>query len=150
MIKVLFVCHGNICRSQMGEAMMKHMVRKRDIADAFYIDSAGVSYEAAGWTMYRPAVMKLKEYGVPSGNHISRRIEQEDYGNFDYILCMDTSNVNRCRTICGGDPDHKIHRLLEYTGKESDIADPWYTRDFETSYRQINEGIEGFLDYLGY
>ena len=150
MIRVLFVCLGNICRSPMGEAIMKKMTADRGVADDFYIDSAGTMYGIGGSPMYRNAAEKLREYGVPAGRHVSQPLTRSDYRKYDYIICMEKSNVSAVRWICEGDPENKIHKLLEYDGSNADIADPWYTRDFETTYRELTHGINCFLEYLGY
>ncbi len=150
MIKVLFVCLGNICRSPMGESIMKKMVAEKGAAADFYIDSAGTMYGAGGSRMYYLAAEKLREYGVPVGNHVSQPVTRSDYRKYDYIICMEKSNVTAVKRICEGDPDNRIHRLLEYDGSDKDIADPWYTRDFETTYQQLTHGIRCFLEYLGY
>jgi len=144
MIKILFVCHGNICRSSMAEAMFRNMTDSNE----FEIDSAAVSREELGNPMYPPAVRKLKEKGIPIGNHRARQVTRRDYEHFDYLICMDDWNVSLLKRLLGADSDRKICKLLEFAGSEADIADPWYTGDFEKTYRELETGLQGLLKYL--
>lgn len=144
MIKILFVCHGNICRSTMAEAMFKEMVDN----DEFEIDSAAVSREEIGNAIYPPAARKLREKGVPTGNHRARQVTRHDYEYYDYLICMDDWNIRLLMKLLGGDPKHKICKLLEFTGSDADIADPWYTGDFETTYNELVEGLNALLANL--
>ena len=148
MIKVLFVCHGNICRSPMGEFILKDMVRRRGMEDQFHIESAATSYEETGNPVYPPARRKLAEYGIRCDGHHARRMERRDYDRFDYIIGMETYNIRNILRIVGSDPEQKIYRMLDFTDHPGDIDDPWYTGEFETVYRQIYEGCEGLLKYL--
>jgi len=148
MIKVLFVCHGNICRSTMAEYVFKHMVKQEKIEDEFYIDSAGTSSEEAGNPVYYDTREKLRQENIECGNHKSRKIQIKDYEEFDYIIAMEEKNINNIKRIIGEDKDNKIYRLLEFSQNPRDIADPWYTGNFDITYDDIVEGLEGFLDYL--
>ena len=150
MIKILFVCHGNICRSQMGEAMMKYIVKQQGLADKFFIDSAGTSSEELGNPMYHMAVMKLNEYHIPIGNHRARKMTYHDYQDFDFILCMDENNYRSIMRLSDNDPQNKVHKILTFTGSNDDVADPWYTRNFEITYQQLDKSIREFIGYLGF
>ena len=148
MIKVLFVCHGNICRSTMAEAMFKHMVSLRGLENEFYIDSAATSREEIGNTIYPPAVRKLREKGVPTGNHRARQITLKDYDEYDYIIGMDRYNISNMLRYYNNDPDHKIHKMMEFAGSDRDVADPWYTGDFEATYQDLKVSLAGFLETI--
>lgn len=148
MIKVLFVCHGNICRSPMAEFVMKQLVREAGCANRFEIDSCGVSREELGSGLYPPAWAKLREKGVPFGPHRARQITRADYESADYILLMDRQNRRWLDRLLGGDPAGKVHLLLEYAGRNDSVADPWYTGDFEAAYQDILEGCRGLLAAL--
>lgn len=146
MIKILFVCHGNICRSPMAEFVLKDMARKQSIADRLYIDSAATSTEEIGNGVHRGTRNKLRETGVPMEEHRARQITRSDYDKYDLLIGMDRWNIQNMKKILGeGD---KIHRLLEFTKRGGDIADPWYTGDFDVTYNDICEGCEGLLEYL--
>ena len=136
MKKVLFVCHGNICRSVMAEFIFKNMVS----ADEYYVESAAVSREEIGNDMYPPAKAVLREQGVPFESHRARQVTPADYDKFDEIYVMDDSNVRRIMAIFGEDPEDKVKLLLD-----RGIADPWYTGDFEISYRDIVEGCKNII-----
>lgn len=144
MKKVLFVCHGNICRSAMAEFIMKDLVKKEGMSDQFYIESAATSTEELGNDMYPPAKQKLREKGIPFSWHYARQVTKKDYKLFDYILVMDSNNQRNIKRIIPNNPDHKIHLLLD--GKN--IADPWYTDDFETAYQDILKGCQTWLDRM--
>ena len=145
MINVLFVCHGNICRSPMGEFILKDMVQKRGIAHKFYIESAATSTEEIGNPVYPPARRKLKENGIDCAGKTARQITKADYKNFDYIFCADSYNIKNALRIFGGDPENKVCRLLDLTDCPRDIADPWYTGNFDVTWNDIVEGCEDFL-----
>ena len=148
MIKVLFVCHGNICRSPMAEFILKDMVQKRGIAERFYIASAATSGEEVGNPVYPPAVRKLREHGIDPAGKTARRMTREDYGKYDYLLAAEQYNIHNMLRITGGDAEGKIHRLLDFSDRPRDIADPWYTGDFTAAWNDIVEGCQAFLAYL--
>ena len=140
MIKVLFVCHGNICRSPMGEYILKDMVAKRGKADCFYIRSAAVSREEIGNPVYPPARKEMKKHGVKCDGHAARQISMADYRRFDRIYYMDRSNARFLERMLPADPE-KIRPLLD-----RDVADPWYTGDFTATWNDIVEGCEKILE----
>ena len=148
MIKVLFVCLGNICRSPMAEYVLKDIVKKRGIEEKFQIDSAATSTEEIGNPMHDGTRDKLKKEKIEYGNHLARQIEKEDYKKFDYIIGMEKQNVINIKRIIGEDNENKVYKLLDFSKSPRDIADPWYTGDFDKTYEDIEEGIEGFLEYL--
>lgn len=146
MIKVLFICHGNICRSTMAEMVLKHLVRERNIADCFYIDSAATSREEIGNGVHYGTRRKLAEVGIPCEDHRARQVTKKDYEKFDYLIVMDLNNVRNLNRIIGSDPDGKVYKLLDFTERTgASIADPWYTGNFDETYRDVLEGCEGFL-----
>lgn len=148
MIKVLFVCHGNICRSTMSESVFAHMINQQNLSDQFIIDSAATSTEEIGNPPHRGTVKKLREVGVPLVPHRARQITWKDYEKFDYIIGMDQWNIRNLNRMLKGDPDGKVYKLLSFAGTDRDIADPWYTGNFDVTYTDIVEGCEGFLAYL--
>lgn len=148
MIKILFICHGNICRSTMAEYVLKHLVAQQGVADQFYIDSAATSTEEIGNGVHPGTRRKLAEVGIPCGNHRARQITKQDYKNFDYIIGMDAYNLKNIARIVGFDIDHKVHKLLDFTNRKGDIADPWYTGNFDVTYNDVLEGCYGLLKYL--
>ena len=148
MIRVLFVCLGNICRSPMAECIFKQMVAKRGLTEQFYINSAATSTEEWGNPIYPPARRKLQEMGVPIADHRAVQMMAGDYARYDLLIGMDGNNLRAMRRIAGGDPDGKLHRLLDYTGVPGDFADPWYTDDFDAAYDDISRGCQALLDHL--
>ena len=152
MIRVLFVCDGNICRSPMAEFILKDMVQQKGIADLFLIRSAATSTEeiwnGIGNSVYLPAREILRKHGISCEGKRAVQVTKKDYGKYDYILGMDQRNIRNMLRIFGGDPEGKIRLLLEMTGRSGDIADPWYTGDFQLTYLDIEEGCKGFLQYL--
>ena len=149
MMKILFVCHGNICRSPMGEFIMKDLVKKAGLEKEFDIASAATSMEELGNPVYPNARRKLAEHGINCAGKTARQLTKADYGRWDLLLGMDQANIRNMRRICGGDPDGKIHLLLEYAGRPGeDVDDPWYTRDFESAWRDIEAGCRGLLEQL--
>ena len=148
MIKVLFICHGNICRSTMAESLLTHMVRQRGIEDQFEIDSAATSREEIGNPPHHGTEAKLKAEGVPVVPHAARQMTKADYAKYDYLIGMDSANIRNMNRIAGGDPEGKIYKLLTFAGRGDDVADPWYTGDFEATWRDVKEGLEGFLEQL--
>ena len=150
MIKVLFVCHGNICRSPMAEFVMKDLVRRKGIAKDFEIASAATSTEEIGNPVYPPARRKLAEHGISCSGKTARQMTMGDYVHFDYLIGMDNWNLRNMRRMTRNDPDGKIHSLLSFAGKDAEVADPWYTGDFEATWQDVNEGCEALLKTLGY
>ena len=148
MIKILFICHGNICRSPMSEYVMKDLVEKRGLSDCFYIDSAATSTEETGNRVHRGTREKLREKGIFCGDHRARQMTRADYGEFDYLIGMDTWNVSNMERIAGKDPEKKIRRLLDFTEFPGDIADPWYTGNFDETYEDVSEGCQALLEYI--
>ena len=150
MVKILFICHGNICRSPMAEFVMKDMVKKAGLENKFEIASAAVSAEELGNGVYPPARRKLAEHGLSCAGKTARQMTKADYTRWDYLVCMDGSNLRRMQRICGGDRDGKMSLLLDFTDHPRDVADPWYTGDFEATWQDVCEGCEGLLRHLGY
>ena len=148
MIRVLMCCHGNICRSTMGQMVLQDMVNKRGIAELFSIDSRATSTEEIGNPPHRGTVRKLKEVGIPVLPHRATQITWKDYNSADYIIGMDIWNMRNLSRMLKGDPEGKLYKLLSFAGFDRDIADPWYAGDFDTTYEDIVEGCEGFLKYL--
>lgn len=148
MIKILFICHGNICRSPMAEFVMKDLVHRRGMDDVVHIQSAATSSEEIGNPVYAPARRKLEENGLDCKGKHAVQMTKQDYDRYDYLICMEDYNIRNMLRITGGDPDHKIHKLMEYTSEPVDIADPWYSGDFDTTYQQIEQGCTAFLDKL--
>ncbi|MDE5602127.1 MAG: low molecular weight phosphotyrosine protein phosphatase [Clostridia bacterium] len=148
MYRIMFVCLGNICRSAMAECIMTDIVKRRGLDSAFYIDSAGTSSEEDGNGIYPAAARKLKEMGVPLLSHRAKQLTRDDYDKFDFIFCMEQRNVDSAKRIFGGDKDGKVMRLLDITDNPRNIADPWWTGDFDRAYADIVEGCELALDYV--
>lgn len=148
MIKVLFVCHGNICRSTMAQCMFQDMVNKKGLSDRFYIDSAATSREEIGNGPHYGTVQKLREVGIPVVPHRARQMTHADYDNYDYLIGMDSYNVSNMTRIAGGDPDNKIYQMLEFAGLNRSIADPWYTDNFDDTYNDLVIGLNGFWNKL--
>ncbi|MBQ9477345.1 MAG: low molecular weight phosphotyrosine protein phosphatase [Bacteroidales bacterium] len=146
MMRILFVCHGNICRSPMAEFILKAMVRARGVEDRYFIESAAVSTEEIGNPIYPPAKRCLSQHGVwfDPAKH-ARQVTRADYERFDRIICMDASNLRWIRRIIPDDPQGKIHLMMSYTGSGRDVADPWYTGDFERTFQDLLEGCEAML-----
>ena len=146
MIKILFVCHGNICRSPMGEFILKDLAAKAGLADRFHIESAATSTEEIGNPVYPPARRKLAQHGIDCAGKTARQLTAADYGRFDLLLSMDRANIRNMTRICGGDPQGKIHLLMEYTGHPGrEVADPWYTGDFDATWDDVLAGCQGLL-----
>ena len=148
MTKVLFVCHGNICRSPMAEFIFKKMVKSSGLQDQFEIASAAVSNEELGNPVYPPARKILADHGIDCKGKYARKMTVEDYTHFDYLICMDNSNLRNMQRICGGDPENKMYKLLSFTDFPGDVADPWYSGDFQTTWDDIQRGLEAFLDQV--
>ena len=146
MIRILFLCHGNICRSPMAEFIFKDLVRKNGLEDRFYIESAAVSTEEIGNSIYPPAKRCLNAHGIPfDKNKTARQITRADYDRFDLIIYMDRMNLRWLKWIIPDDPQNKIKLMMSYTGHDRDVADPWYTGDFETTYNDIMEASQMLL-----
>ena len=148
MERILFVCHGNICRSPMAEFVMKDLVRKAGADERFFIASAATSTEEIGNPVYPPARRKLAEHGIGCAGKTARQMTAADYREYDLLIGMDSANLRNMRRICGGDPEGKIRLLMDFTDRPGDVADPWYTGDFETTWRDISAGCRGLLKWL--
>ena len=148
MIKILFVCHGNICRSPMAEFIMKDIVEKKGIADNFEIASCATSTEEIGNSVYPPAKKKLAEHNISCAGKTARQMTKEDYNYYDYIVAMDKYNLRNMTRFVGEDIDSKVSLLMSYTNRPGDVADPWYTGDFETTYKDVYEGCMELLKYI--
>lgn len=148
MIKILFICHGNICRSPMAEFVMKDMVKKAGLASEFQIDSAATSTEELGNPVYPPARRKLAEHGIGCAGKTARQLTRRDYDAYDLLIGMDQANLRNMRRLLGGDPDGKLSLLMDYTDRPGDVADPWYTRDFEATWQDVLDGCRGLLSHL--
>ena len=147
MKKIIFVCHGNICRSPMAEFIFKDLIRRKGIENKFYIESAAVSTEEIGNLIYPPAKRCLNAHGIPfDKDKTARQITRADYDRFDLIICMDRMNLRWLRYIIPDDPQDKVHLMMSYAGIDRDVADPWYTGDFEATYRDITTACESFLN----
>ena len=145
MKKILFVCHGNICRSPMAEFVMKDLVRKAGLESQYHIESAATSTEELGNEVYPPAKRKLAEHSISCKGKTARQMTRNDYNRFDLLIGMDDWNIRNMQRICGGDPEGKIHKLLDYTYRTGNVADPWYTGDFEATWHDILEGCQALL-----
>lgn len=149
MIKILFVCHGNICRSPMAEFVMKDLVKKAGREAEFEIASAATSTEEIGNPVYPPARRELAAHGIGCAGHAARQLRRDDYAYYDLLIGMDGANVRNMRRICGGDPDGKIRLLLDFAGRPGqEVADPWYTGDFTATWRDVEAGCKGLLEQL--
>ena len=143
--KILFVCHGNICRSPMAEFVMKHLVQEAGLQHRFHIASAATSTEETGNPVYPPARRKLAEHGISCEGKRARQMTAADYGEYDLLIGMDQMNLRNMRRIAGGDPEGKICALMDYTARPGEVADPWYTGNFEATWRDVSEGCRGLL-----
>ena len=148
MIKILFVCHGNICRSPMAEYVMKDLVKKAGKERAFRIASAATSTEELGNPVYPPARRILRQHGIDCAGKTARQISRADYDEYDLLIGMDQANLRNMRSLVGGDPSGKLRLLLDYTDHPGSVADPWYTGDFEATWMDVLEGCKGLLDAL--
>ena len=148
MTKILFICHGNICRSPMAEFVMKELVRRAGLEDDFLIESAATSREELGNDMHYGTRTKLREMGIPFTRRAARQIRPDDYNRYDYLVAMDDENLYYMNRCWGGDPKNKIRMLLSFAGKDRDIADPWYTGNFDQTYEDVLEGCQAFLSSL--
>lgn len=148
MIKVLFICHGNICRSTMAQSVFWYLVKEKGLGDNFHVDSAATSREEIGNGVHYGTGTILKEKSIPCIEHYARQMTKQDYLEYDYLIGMDDNNIRNMLRILGSDPDKKIYKLLDFTSSTRNIADPWYTGDFETTYQDVREGCEALLQYI--
>lgn len=149
MTRVLFICHGNICRSPMAEFVMKDLVKKAGREAEFEIASAATSTEEIGNPVYPPARRELAAHGIGCAGHAARQLRRADYDHYDLLIGMDGANVRNMRRMCGGDPDGKIRLLLDFAGRPGqEVADPWYTGDFTATWRDVEAGCKGLLEQL--
>ena len=149
MIKVLFICHGNICRSPMAEFVMKDLVKKQGLEDEFYIASAATSTEEIGNRVHPGTTKKLKEFGISTAGKTAVQLKKSDYKDYDYLLAMESYNLRNMKRIIGSeDPEQKVYRLLDFSKAPRDIADPWYTGNFDATYNDIYEGCMALIEHL--
>lgn len=148
MTRILFICHGNICRSPMAEFIMKDIVAKAGLSGEFEIASAATSTEEIGNPVYPPARRKLSEHGIDCSGKTARQLLRADYNNYDLLIGMDSANLRNMHRICGGDSSGKMHLLMDYSDRQGDVADPWYSRDFDTAWQDIEAGCRGLLAHL--
>ena len=146
--RILFICHGNICRSPMAEFVMKDLVKQAGLEDRFVIESAATSTEEIGNSVYPPARRKLAEHGISCQGKTARQMRRSDYDRYDLLIGMDAWNIRNMKNICGGDPEGKITMLMDFTRHPRDVADPWYTGDFEATWRDVLEGCQALLNRL--
>ena len=148
MIRVLFICHGNICRSPMAEFVFKDMVKKKGLEDKFYIASAATSTEEIGNPVHPGTVRKLKEVGISVDGKTAFQIKKSDYDSYDYIIVMEEYNIRNLKRIIKSDPENKVNKLLDFTSTPGDIDDPWYTGNFDITYEEIYKGCQGLLEHI--
>lgn len=148
MTKIMFVCHGNICRSPMAEFVFKKLVRERGLEDEFLIASSATSTEEIGNPVYPPARRELQKHGISSDGKYSTQLTRADYGKYDLLIGMDSANIRNMMRMLGGDPESKISKLLDHTDRGGDVADPWYTGNFEATYRDVLDGCLRLLEKI--
>lgn len=148
MHKILFICHGNICRSTMAQFVFADMIKRRRVDHLFIVDSAATSREEIGNPPHHGTVRKCREKGVPVLTHYATQMTKQDYDHYDYLIGMDSWNIRNMMRILGQDPAGKVHKLLEFAGSDADIADPWYTGDFEATYQDVVRGCEALLNEI--
>lgn len=148
MIKILFICHGNICRSPMAEFVMRDLVKKKNLETIISIASAATSTEEIGNPVHYGTKKKLKEHGISTEGKYAVQLTQKDYSSYDYLIGMEQRNITNMLRLLGADPEGKVRRLLDYTDRPRDIADPWYTGDFDTTYDDIYEGCQALLQFI--
>jgi len=148
MIKILFICHGNICRSTMAESVMTYLVRQKHLENQFKIASAATSREEIGNPPHYGTVNKLHEVGIPLVPHRAVQMTKKDYAYFNYLIGMDTANIHNMTRIAGGDSEKKIYKLLTFAGSSRDVADPWYTGDFDATYTDVDNGCKALLRHI--
>ncbi|MEE0844871.1 MAG: low molecular weight protein-tyrosine-phosphatase [Eggerthellaceae bacterium] len=148
MISILFVCHGNICRSPMAEFVMADLVERAGLADSFHIESAATSAEELGNPVHRETRKILHSHNIDCTEKRARQMKPADYEEFDILIGMDAANVRSMKLLCGGDPEGKISKLLDFCGEDRSIADPWYTGDFNTTYHDVRKGCSALLQQV--
>ena len=148
MVRVLFICHGNICRSVSAQYIFEQLIREKGVEEEFFVDSAATSTEEIGNPIYPPMRSALESHGVPIGSHRARQVKRHEYEEYDYIIAMDEENVRDMLRLFGGDPDKKIHALLGFAGENREVADPWYTGNFDETYEDVLKGCKGLLQFL--
>lgn len=148
MTKILFICHGNICRSPMAEFVMKDLVKKKGLDNDFIIKSAATSREEIGSGIYPPVKRILNEMGIDSKGKTAVQVTRDDYNRYDYLVCMDSNNLRNLRFIIGDDTKGKVYRLLDFTNSPHDVADPWYTGDFEITRQDVITGCNALLEHI--
>lgn len=148
MISILFVCLGNICRSPMAESVMAHLVQQAGLSGSICVASAGTSDEESGHGVHPGTRKVLAAHHIPVIPHHAVQIDSDDYRHYDYVIAMEQRNIQQLHRLLGGDPQHKMHRLLDWSSRPRDIADPWFTGDFETTYTDIQEGCQALLKKL--
>lgn len=148
MIKILFICHGNICRSPLAEFIMKKIVEEKGLKDKFQILSAATSTEEIGNPVYPPVRRILNQMGIDCSKKRAVRVKSQDYNEYDYLICMDNNNLRNLSYIIGDDTEKKIFKLLDFTNNPHDVADPWYTGDFELTLKDVRNGCEALFDYI--
>lgn len=148
LISIEFVCHGNICRSPMAEFLFKNMVSEQGLSDMFYVASAATSREEIGNPVHHGTRDKLRRYGISTAGKYAVRMEPSDYAKYDYLIGMDKYNITNMLRILGGDPEGKVYRLMDFTGGPRDVADPWYTGNFDVTYDDIHEGCQALLTHI--
>lgn len=146
--RIIFVCHGNICRSPMAEFVMKELVEQAGLTDSIYVESAATSTEEIGNVVYPPARRKLAEHGISCEGKRARQLRAADYSRFDLLIGMDDWNLRNMKAICGGDPEGKILRLMDLTDRPGEVSDPWYTGDFESTWRDVSCGCRALLQRI--
>lgn len=150
MLKILFICHGNICRSPMAEYVMKDLVTKQNIADQFHIASAATSYEEIGNPVYPPARAELARHNISCKGHAARKLIKADFTEYDYLIAMEQYNIRNIQREFGPELASRVTLLLDYTDTPGDIDDPWYSGGFDVTYKEVLKGCEGLLKFLGY
>ena len=151
MKSICFICHGNICRSTMAQSIMSHLINQQNLNEHFHINSAATSREEIGNPPHHGTVAKLREVGIPVIPHRATQITKQDYDKYDYLIVMDEANIRNTLRIIGSDPEGKIHKLLQFADNNRqgcDVADPWWTGDFDATYNDVLVGCEGLLAYL--
>ena len=148
MIKIMFVCHGNICRSPMAELVLKNMLEEQGVANMAYVCSSATSTEEIGNPVYPPARAELAKHGISSDGKYSAQLTRADYDKYDLFVGMDAANIRNMHRILGGDPDGKIIKFMSFAGEDRDVADPWYTGGFDVTYRDVVRGCERIVEYI--